>query len=136
MAYFQWSDSLSVGNVFIDNDHKHLIGLINKLHDAMAARNGTAVVDKILFDLLVYTKGHFKREEDEMRRIQYPGYEAHVREHRQLIEQVNWLQDMKEKDSTTVCIQVADFLQDWLRKHILGSDMALARAIPAANFIT
>lgn len=133
MAYFSWTDDLSVGNRFIDKDHQTLIELINKLHDAMKQRQGDAILDSILFDLLVYTKGHFQREEAEMRRIDYAGFDAHVREHQGLLQSVNALRDAEGTDRSVMCIKVADFLQEWLRKHILGSDMELAKVIVAAG---
>lgn len=129
MAYFNWTDDLSVGNRFIDRDHQTLIKLINQLHDSMQQGQGDAILDAILFDLLVYTKGHFQREEAEMRRIGYPGLGAHAREHQRLLQSVKELREAAGTDRSVLCIKVADFLQDWLRKHILGSDMALSKVI-------
>lgn len=133
MAYFSWTDDLSVGNRFIDKDHQTLIALINQLHDAMKQGQGDAIVDAILFDLLVYTKGHFQREEAEMRRIGYAGLDAHAREHQRLLQSVNELREAEGADRSILCIKAADFLQEWLRKHILGSDMALSKVIAAAD---
>ena len=56
MALFAWSDDLSVGNSFIDGDHKKLITMINNFHDAMEQGRGNDVVGKVLNNLVIYTK--------------------------------------------------------------------------------
>ncbi|MDZ7764928.1 MAG: hypothetical protein U5K00_10925 [Melioribacteraceae bacterium] len=35
MAYIDWSEDLSVGNLSIDFEHKRLVQIINELYDAM-----------------------------------------------------------------------------------------------------
>ena len=133
MAYFQWTDKLSLGNPFIDADHQRIIALINDLHDAMSERAGEAIIRKVLFDLIVYCQGHFMREEEQMKVICYPGYEAHKREHDALVEKVRGLYgESEESTSPTLTIQTAHFLRDWLTTHILKSDMALAAVLRKA----
>lgn len=127
MAYFQWSGQLSLGNPFLDADHRHIIALINDLHDAMREGAGDEIVGSVLFDLIVYCKGHFMREEEHMKHIGFRGYDAHKREHDALIGKVNTLyRDFKEGGRATLTIQTAHFLRDWLANHILKSDMAIA----------
>lgn len=38
MPFMEWSDTLSVNNATIDSDHKRLIELVNRLHDALMER--------------------------------------------------------------------------------------------------
>jgi hemerythrin len=130
MAYFQWSQQLSLGNRFLDADHQRIIALINELHDAMQKRAGEAIVGKVLFDLIVYCKGHFMREEEHMIKIAFAGYNAHKQEHEALLAKVNTLhRAFKEGNGASLTIQTAHFLRDWLSSHILKSDMELAVAL-------
>ena len=133
MAYFSWNDELSVGNNFIDSDHRKLIDLVNKLHDAMAQGKGKEILGKTLGDLIQYTKEHFKREEDEMKRVGYSGSVAHQREHDKLIRDVLKLQKEFSDGNAFLTVQVSKFLKDWLVEHIMKTDKALSVALKQAT---
>ena len=132
-AFFDWSDELSVGNQFIDNDHKKLIKMINNFHNAMQEGRGKEVISKVLNNLFIYTSEHFKREEDEMLRIKYALFEDHRRKHQQLISQVENLQTDLDNGKIMLTTKVSDFLKDWLYSHILQTDKLLAAAISKAK---
>ncbi len=41
MAFFEWTHAFSVGVEEIDQQHKRLMGLVNRLHDAIACGSGS-----------------------------------------------------------------------------------------------
>lgn len=129
MALFAWSDDLSVGNQFIDADHKKLIQLINDFHNAMEQGRGNDVIGKVLNNLIIYTKEHFQREQNEMQRIHYPKYLVHKLEHEKLIKDVLELQQNFAKGTSMLSLKVSKFLRDWLVNHILQTDKLLANAL-------
>jgi hemerythrin len=129
MGYFAWSDDLSVGSSFIDNDHRKLIGLVNQLHDAMSQGHGKDILANVLVELIKYTKEHFRREEDHMQKMQYADRAAHKVEHDKLLDQVLDLQKKFNDGSVMLTIQVSKFLREWLVTHIMKSDKKLADAI-------
>ncbi len=129
MALFMWSDDLSVGSTFIDDDHKKLITMVNNFHDAMEQGKANDVIGKVLNNLVVYTKAHFKREEDEMQRIKYPRFLTHKQEHDKLIDQVAELQSSFSSGKAMLTITVSKFLRDWLFTHIKQTDKLLAAAL-------
>lgn len=128
MTYLTWSDSLAVGNTFIDSDHQKLIDMVNRLHVLMQEGKGKEVLDKVLRNLITYTQEHFRREEDLMRNIRYSGFFEHKEEHEKLLKQVLDLQQRFENGTATLSIQMLHFLRDWLVHHIGQSDKALAAA--------
>ncbi|MEW8498684.1 MAG: hemerythrin domain-containing protein, partial [Candidatus Thiodiazotropha taylori] len=65
--FVEWSDALSVGIEEIDEQHKMLVDLVNKMHEAIHQRHGSDVVKSILGDLAEYTRIHFAVEESLMR---------------------------------------------------------------------
>ncbi len=132
-AFFDWSDELSLGNNFIDNDHKKLIQMINNFHNAMQEGRGDDVISKVLNNLFIYTREHFKREEDEMSRIKYPMIIEHRKKHEQLLKQVDDLQNDFNNGKMMHTTKVAKFLKDWLYNHILQNDKLLAEAISKAE---
>jgi len=132
MAYFSLSDDLKVGNSFIDQDHQKLVDLVNQLHAAMAQGHGKEVLGKILAELIRYSREHFKREEEHMQRIGYPGYAAHKQEHDKLIKDVVELQNKFNAGNGMLSVQVSTFLRNWLVNHIMKVDKDLAMAIKRA----
>jgi hemerythrin-like metal-binding protein len=129
MALFVWNADISVGNAFIDGDHKKLVTMINSFHDAMEQGRGREVIGKVLHNLVIYTKEHFGREEAEMQRINYPKYLAHKLEHDKLIREVLDLQSGFLNGNTMLTVTISRFLRDWLLVHIKQTDQLLAAAL-------
>jgi len=133
MTIFFWNANLSVKNRFIDNDHRHLIGLLNVVYDAMNQGKGPDVVEPVLDDLIQYTQAHFKREEKVMLRIRYEGYAAHKEEHDKLTAKVLEMQRRFVAGETKLTVDLLQFLFDWLFDHIMKIDTKLAQAIQQAK---
>lgn len=129
MGYFSWSDELSVGSSFIDNDHRKLIALINELHQAMRRDQGREILQPVLTELIKYTQEHFAREEEHMLKIDYAERAAHKLEHDKLLSEVLEMQRKFDDGSAMLTFQVSKFLRDWLVKHIMESDRKLAAAV-------
>ena len=55
--FFKWNDSMSVGVPLIDNDHRALIHLINRLHESVRAQDAYDILDSLLNRLLDYVDG-------------------------------------------------------------------------------
>jgi hemerythrin len=126
---FPWRDAYGVGIVQIDNQHKQLISLINKLHTAMLAGNGSSVLAGILDELVRYTDSHFAYEESLLRQRNYSGLAAHSQEHRLLTGQVQQTRDEFRSGKLAVSVSLMLFLKDWLSNHILDRDLAYAREL-------
>lgn len=122
MAHFIWSEEYSVNIKAIDEQHKGLIDLIEKLHTAMLNRQSRAVMGDILSELVNYTNSHFAYEEELMEKYGYPGFHEHKKHHQQMRHKVLALQDDYGRGKIVVSMQVMDFLKDWLARHILGTD--------------
>jgi len=122
MPIMTWTDSYSVGIAEIDKQHKKLIDLINTLHDAMAKGQAKSVIGKILGELITYCANHFAAEEKLFDQYGYPDSAEHKDKHQKMTAKVLALQQQFEQGKTTITMDVMDFLQQWLDKHILGTD--------------
>lgn len=120
--FVSWDDKLSVGIAQIDDDHKKLLTLINNLQTAVYYPTGEAFERQALKELVDYTKYHFQREEDLMREHGYPDFEAHKRQHEEMIARVGQFLDAYERDREGTVEEMAGFLKSWLIKHIAGTD--------------
>jgi hemerythrin-like metal-binding protein len=121
MAFFNWSDNLSVGVKASDDDHKKLIEMLNRLHVGMKSGQGKEVVGKVLDGLVSYTKFHFAREEEFFAKTGYPAVE-HKKEHMDLVKKAEELQSRYKSGEAALSIETLDFLKDWLTIHIQGTD--------------
>lgn len=123
MALFDWNDEYSVGVYQMDNDHKKLFSIVNKLHEAMKDGIAEAAVAGIIKELLDYTRFHFEEEEKLMEGINYPGLSAQKSAHKMLISKI---EEFKQEAANGMAIFVASKLVntavDWLKNHILVLD--------------
>ncbi len=117
-----WKDAYSVGVAEIDRQHKKLIDMINKLHQAMSQGKGKQVVEPVLADLVNYCATHFKAEEKLMADAGYPELDSHREKHQKMTQKVLALQADVKAGKATITMEVMRFLEQWLDKHILGTD--------------
>jgi hemerythrin len=117
-----WTEELSVGIQELDEQHKVLIELLNRLHEALITRTDILVINDILSELMQYTIVHFAVEESLMRILDYPLYEEHKKYHGELTNQVVDLQTKAKKREVTASMQLWRFLRNWLTRHILVED--------------
>lgn len=125
MSLMTWNDNeFSVNIKLLDTHHKRLFGLVNDLHDAMKQGGAKDILGKVFSELIDYTVYHFRAEEELFQKYGYPEYAQHKKEHEDLTKQVLELKDKFDKDKLmcVLTIETMDFLKDWLKNHICGSD--------------
>lgn len=123
----EWTNELSVGIQEIDEQHKILVDLLNRLHEAIITRHEKDVIGGILSELIQYTIVHFAVEESLMRIFDYPDYEEHKRHHAELTGEVFKFQEKISKGELTAensgaSMELWKFLRKWLTEHILVDD--------------
>jgi len=122
MSLITWSEDLSVNIPSIDAQHKKLVELVNRLHDATIAHEGDQSKKKILDELIDYTKTHFANEEKLMSTHQYPAFSTHKKEHDRLTRQVMFIYRNFTAGQPVLTVTFMNFLKDWIADHIKGSD--------------
>lgn len=120
-----WSDAYALDMPEIDDQHKALFVLINRLWKQIVTQADRAEVLKVLDELEQYTISHFAAEETFMRVIGYPGFDEHKVVHGKFVSRIG-----KEKAAilagSALTLDILRFLKDWLVDHILVSDKAYA----------
>jgi hemerythrin len=128
MTKILWRPQLAVGIEAIDHDHKILIRYINDLDAAIHTdRFNTKTVARTLVRLIEYTREHFEREEQAMRKVHYPHYDEHIAEHRKCVDAIQDLcHEFIAKPDRVSAEHLYQFATDWLINHIILVDMRMA----------
>ncbi|MEO5340101.1 MAG: bacteriohemerythrin [Magnetococcus sp. MYC-9] len=127
-AIILWKPGLSVGVAAIDEDHKQLVKMINRLFGASLSLDPARVVTAVLDELTVYVRAHLDREEAYMRHYDYPGFQQHQQEHQRLLEAVGRFRRNLELGLTmNLKEEIERSLRDWLVSHIQGHDRRLGQ---------
>ncbi|NMG72101.1 bacteriohemerythrin [Parazoarcus communis] len=120
-----WQDGYALDLDEIDDQHRMLFDIMNRLWSAIIRRAETVELGGILEDLERYTVLHFTEEETFMRSISYMGFDEHIEQHRRFVDYI-----IQEKRSALagrqVSLELIHFLRDWLVNHILVEDKRYA----------
>jgi len=127
MALLLWGPMLEVGVKEIDTQHRKLVDLANELSDAQIAGKAKDVLGKILTELVRYTVTHFATEERLMDQHKYPATADHKQLHKDLVKTVSDFKAKFDKGDAALSQDIMHFLRDWLTKHIMNIDKALAK---------
>jgi hemerythrin len=121
-----WSERLSVNVPEIDAQHRELICRVAKLHGAMMARDRQECAHLIAY-LGTYVVEHFAAEERLMEATRYPEATYHRKEHKALTDAYVEFQERCDEHGPTalLTLELSETLTDWLKTHILGSDMRM-----------
>ena len=119
-----WSDDFLVYNKTIDDQHKELVRMTNEFY-AGCQKGG--ILAKVYFfetikGALLYIKTHFSTEEELMQKVNYPGYEAHKKEHEDFVTHVHEQVESFEKQDIPDPSGFIKLLMDWVINHIAASD--------------
>lgn len=125
----EFDNSLVTGNAMIDEQHKELIGKIDKLVACCEEGGGKVEAIKMLDYLSDYTDFHFGEEEKLQEEVSYPAMEGHKAKHAEFKKSVEELHEMlveEEGPTDAFVAAVQKNVVDWLFDHIKNMDQALA----------
>lgn len=118
-----WKQEYSVGIPIIDNQHKELFEIVNTL---IAYYNEPEKLDlfySYLNILVDYTVEHFSTEERILEEMSSSELEHQKTEHSEFKERVISAITCELEDEVTYRHTLIIFLQEWLTKHIINSDI-------------
>ena len=123
MTFISWKQEYNTGVEMIDAQHKRLVDIINKLHDAIQAGSEQEALHGILSKLTDYTKYHFDFEEGLLEKLGYAKLEEHKEEHQEFIHLIEGMAGHLHNGKLNIGNMLMVFLEGWLIKHILDEDM-------------
>ena len=126
-----WDERLLLGIPVIDNQHRELITIVNRLHELsdedheytgyMFLHSAYATVD--------FMRYHFNTEEKLMKLLDYPDTVEHKNEHEKFLTEILGKSDKFYDEREIVPRRFTIFLKDWIRSHFLDYDIKLAEYV-------
>ncbi|MDX2151937.1 MAG: bacteriohemerythrin [Bryobacteraceae bacterium] len=126
MAFIAWKTDYETALPQVDQEHRKLVDMVNRLHAAMVAGKVKEEIQIVLNDLLAYAGQHFGNEERLMQRSSFPGYAQHKQQHDEFATKVRDFVEQHNRGRSSVSVQLLQFLGKWLVEHIQNSDKRLA----------
>ena len=133
-VFFKWSPDYSVNIKTIDDQHKELVNILNRLFVAVSKREGDKAIAGILDALVSYTQTHFALEERLMHQAKYKDIKPHMAEHKKLLTQLDQLCNKHLVEEKPIYFEMLSFLKTWLKEHIKGVDTKYSAALLDAGF--
>ena len=135
MARIEWTEALSVGVSDVDDQHRQIIGLINRFEDSVRDSVGTAAVRSCIDSLVDYAGVHFRDEEAILESLQFPGLAKHKLFHQYFVARVKVFSDRFSSGEPDVPEDLLTFLKLWLVDHIMVSDQEYAAYVAGAKHV-
>ncbi len=124
MWRLEWNGSLSVGIPEIDAEHKHFIGLVNDLNDAIVGGMDLEVIKKCMQLIVDDAVAHFAHEEALFKEWDYPEAEMHGRSHANILRALRKIMERFERGGAKhEWIEAGMQIRQALVHHLLSEDM-------------
>lgn len=127
----EWSPRFSVGVPVLDDQHRTILRLTNRLVEIAVSPADSEVISDVLTEMTLYTKEHFETEEQYMRAAGFAELEAHAAEHLDFIERTAELSQAAVAGDQTVGCELVCFIARWWQHHILESDQRYRDCVTA-----
>ena len=126
---FPWNPNFETGIEIIDEQHKELVRILNKLAGHLANRSEDIVLNKIFDELANYADYHFRTEEKIWSSNFHDDewFSEHEKTHVSFIDEVVALKNNdNNKPLDDVVYDIVSLLSKWLAYHILDTDKRMA----------
>lgn len=122
----RWNSSLEIGVKEIDQQHRYLIALAERVLTITSPLEDLGTVVKSIRELQSYIETHFADEEELMIKYGYPLLEEHRLLHREIaLDVVTMLKTTR--DTSELTRKMKDIVMRWVVSHIHKEDRKIAQ---------
>lgn len=131
MGFFDWKNGYDVSVGKMNDDHRQLMAIMNRLFQSNEQGASYEQLRKIIDELASYTVEHFTREEAYMAQVGFPDTETHKLIHKDLLTKFNGHVASYAQTKGKVPEKFFLFLKNWLSAHIQGIDIKYGEYVRA-----
>ncbi len=128
MPQITWDNRYSVNNEQLDNHHKKLFSIFNRIYDEYIHADNTDCISAIIDQLVSYADYHFEAEEKYMAKIGYKDIDNHIQMHRYFTQKTFEMRQLNNNDYE-LTKNLIDFLGAWLCQHVMEEDKKISTAL-------
>jgi hemerythrin len=127
----EWQDSLTIGVLEIDIQHKLLFEKFNAFLAAYRSETDSDELYRLFWFLEAYAITHFKDEEKLMQEVGFPDYLKHRDRHLAFAGEIGKLKERLkcEGANRNLVSTMKLFISSWLVEHISNLDRAIAHFV-------
>ncbi len=133
MALMEWNPRYEVGVSVLDEQHRGLFDLVNKLHEGLGAGPESEMMSQVFDELRDYVNMHFSDEENLMKKHGFEGLEAHCSEHEVFTSKMDRYRISFQGGDSEASEKVLEYLRRWLISHVTGTDREYISHFQAAG---
>jgi hemerythrin-like metal-binding protein len=126
MPLIEWDDDYLLHIAEIDEQHKHMFTIVNRLYDLINVSKTHIEIQPVILELVNYARFHFETEEKYFKEFNYEETEAHVEAHNAYRKKIDEFLKGSENPDFLLPFKVIEFLEDWWVGHINGVDRKYA----------
>jgi hemerythrin len=127
MEKIVWEARFNLQVDIIDEQHRQLVDLMNRLIDIKQNDQSGEGVVEALGEMTNYLGDHFDTEEQMMIDQGYPEIDSHREEHQNFVAQTAYYIATYRETGVSLKKDILTFLQEWLVDHILKTDQDFGR---------
>ncbi|HTP65724.1 MAG TPA: bacteriohemerythrin [Geobacteraceae bacterium] len=127
MPLVTWYKSYSVNNEELDNHHRHLFDILNRMYDSCLPAANLECAEKVIEELIEYADYHFAAEEKYMTEKGYKRIDEHRQEHRYFLDKLLGLRNCAHKDDYEYKKEIMAFIGNWILKHVTVEDKKFSK---------
>jgi len=127
----QWQESLSIGVLEIDIQHKLLFDKFNAFLNACENNTESEGIYRLFWFLEAYAITHFTEEEKLMQRVGFTDYLKHREKHVEFTGKIAKFKERLQKEGPThdLVSTITTFITGWLIEHISHMDRVIGRFV-------
>jgi len=133
MAFIVWDELYATGIASIDEQHKHLVSLLNRMFEALMQQKGKEELSYVIGEMQKYAEYHFSTEETLMEKAGFSGLEEHRVFHDAFSAKVEDFKAKYDLKDEALTAEVTIFLTNWLNEHLSIIDQKYVPAMKKAG---
>ena len=125
-----WKEEWGTGIAVLDEQHMAMTSKLNQIIEMLRhpgkGQNQKPSLEGVLIPLQKLFREHFNEEEEEMRRLNYPGYVTHKKEHVIFLAELTQLIREIQRKRLNLDTSTPHNLKHWFVSHMVIADRAFA----------